>query len=208
MMASPPAEDPDAAGSAKRSAEDEPGIAPPPPKVRTVTAAANALSRNETVQQGRVNIRDEQLAALGMAPAQRDFTKQDMKAWAKDERSMYSSQCQLHGPAHASAFMRRYFKENEGKPLPPAPPPRSAYAIFRAERFAEIGCNANGSKRVGGSKKNFSKQVGAEWKQLSEEQQQPYEDTWTTKAEEHGAATAVYEAALEAWAQQKERAAQ
>ena len=210
-MMSPPAEDPNVCvDSHKRKAAEEPAAeTAPPPKVRTVTSASTALSRNETTQEGRATIRDEQLATLfGIRAATRDFSTADKKAWTKQERTTYNFQCQMHGPSHASAFMRRYFKENEGKPLPPLPPPRSAYAVFRAERFAEIGCSAGGFKGTGSAKKNYSKQVGGEWRQLSEEQQQPYEDVWASKTEEHNAATEAYEAALEEWEQQKERATQ
>ena len=143
------------------------------PKVRTVTSASAALSRNETTRDGPVGIREEQLAALGLEAGPRNFTTADKKAWTAEERTTYNCQCQMHGPAYASAFMRRYFKENEGKPLPPAPPPRSAFFIFKAQRFAEIGCSAGGFKGTGKAKKNYGKQVGAEWKELSEEQQQP-----------------------------------
>ena len=51
--------------------------------------------------------------------------------------------------------------------------------------------------------KNYSKQVGNEWTELSEEQQQPYEAMFAAKVEEHEKATEAYEAALEQWEQQK-----
>ena len=87
--------------------------------------------------------------------------------------------------------------------MPPTAPPRSAYAIFRLERFAEIGCSAGGFMGTGKTKKNHSKQVGNEWTELSEEQQQPYEAMFAAKVEEHEKATEAYEAALEQWEQQK-----
>ena len=173
------------------------------PKVRTVTSASAALSRNENTRDGKMSYREEQLALLGMAAPPRNFTNADKKEWTKEERSSYNFQCQMHGPTYASAFMRNYFKENEGKPLPPTAPPRSAYAIFRLERFAEIGCSAGGFMGTGKKKKNYSKQVGNEWTELSEEQQQPYEAMFAAKVEEHEKATEAYEAALEQWEQQK-----
>lgn len=177
------------------------------PQVRTVTSATAALSRNENTRDGKMGYREEQLALLGMAAPPRNFTNADKAAWTKEERSSYNFQCQMHGPAYASAFMRNYFKENEGKPLPPNAPPRSAFAIFRLERFAEIGCSAGGFKGTGKKKKNYSKQVGNEWTELSEEQQQPYEATFAAKMAEHEKATEAYEAALEQWEQQKQQAA-
>jgi hypothetical protein len=173
------------------------------PQVRMVTSATAALSRNENTREGKMSYREEQLALLGMAAPPRNFTNADKKAWTKEERSTYNFQCQMHGPTYASGFMRNYFKENEGKPLPPTAPPRSAYAIFRLERFAEIGCSAGGFMGTGKKKKNYSKQVGNEWTELSEEQQQPYEVTFAAKVEEHEKATEAYEAALEQWEQQK-----
>ena len=47
---------------------------------------------------------------------------------------MHNFQSQMHGPAYASAFMRDYFLKNQGKPLPPAKPPRCGFAIFKSER--------------------------------------------------------------------------
>ena len=125
-----------------------------------------------------------------------NFTAQDRAAWSKKERQMHNFQKQMHGPADASAFMRSYFLKNQGKPLPPAKPPRSGYSIFRSERFAAIGCNANGSKGEGSSKKNWSKQVGAEWSALEEEAQAPFVAEHLRLDEEHAAAHAVFEVEL------------
>lgn len=177
-------------GSLKRSTS-EAGIAPPnrQQKVRTVTSIATALFRNETTQDGRLGLREQQLAALGLEAAPRNFSAMDRQAWTKEERTSFKIQCQMHGATHASAFMRLYFRQNEGKPLPPEPAPRSAWDVFRTKRSTE----QNGS----------AKQASAEWRQLSEERRRSFEAMWAVKKEEHDLATEAYEAALEEWERQK-----
>ena len=50
-------------------------------------------------------------------------------------------------------------------------------------------------------------QVGAEWRELSEERVRQYEAALAAKKRQHEAATEAFEAALEQWERQKELAA-
>ena len=119
---------------------------------------------------------------------------------------MFSSQSQMHGPEHASAFMRNYFKEMEGKPLPPANPPRSTFAIYRAEQFKILGCNANGVKGTGKQKKNYAKQVSGAWSSLEADLKAPYDEKLASLNEVFEVESEAYEEALAIWKAAKDEA--
>eukprot|EP01052_Picozoa_sp_SAG31_P016398 SAG31_NODE_1085_length_10006_cov_34.511154_6_plen_454_part_00 len=194
-------------GGAAAAAAAAPAVAAAT-KVARVTGLQSALGRNSmpsTMRDGsqkKLTMRDTELQRFGVAGPPRNFTGQDRAGWSKAERTMFNFQNQMHGLAYASAFMRDYFVKNQGKPLPPEKPPRSGYAIFRSERFAAIGCSAAGFKGEGSKKKNFSKQVGAEWSALAEEAQAPYVAEHSRLAEEHAAAQAAFEVELAQWQDQ------
>jgi hypothetical protein len=174
------------------------------PKVARVTDLHSALGRN-AIAQAPSGIRQEQMAIWGLESQPRNFTSADKKLWTKQERSMFSGQAQMHGLTHASAFMRDYFKRNEGKPLAPqCPPKQGAFALYRKEQFQLLGCSAGGFKGTGRAKKSYGKQVGASWRALSAQEQRPYQQQFAALEEEFERKSEVYEAELEAWEAQRE----
>jgi hypothetical protein len=143
-------------------------------KVARVTDLNSALRQNAAASRERKGLRDEQMAIWGVDAQPRDFTTADRKLWTAQERSMFSSQAQMHGVSHASAFMRDYFKNNEGKPLPPPRPPKlGAFALYKAEQVELLGCSAAGYQGTGRNRTNYNKQIGASWAALSEQAKAP-----------------------------------
>lgn len=84
------------------------------PKIARVTDLYTALGRN-TLSVAPSGIRDEQMAIWGLDAKPRDFSTAERKLWTKQERSMFAGQSSMHGQAHASAFMRDYFRNNGGQ---------------------------------------------------------------------------------------------
>lgn len=70
------------------------------PAVRQVTSLSAATASNEAPSGAKLSYREEQLLMMGIKGPPRNFTNADKKDWSKKERSMFSSQCSMHGPAH------------------------------------------------------------------------------------------------------------
>ena len=122
------------AASQKRSSSgDTSGSDGPPEKLARVTDLYSALGRNATAIEV-TGLRGQQMALWGMGVTPQNFTTAERKLWSKEEKAMFGTQAQLHGFGHASSFMRDYFKNNEGKPLPPPKPPKSAFFVFKSEQ--------------------------------------------------------------------------
>jgi len=124
------------------------------------------------------------------------YTNEDMKKapWTDIARKLYREKKTLHDSKQASKWMRWWFEEHEDLPAPPKAGPRSAYFIYTQQKCTELNI-FNNKKEI--------KKLGAAWKAMSEEDQEPWAKLLEEKRKEHEKDEAQYEDDLAAWRKKK-----
>ena len=162
-----------------------------------------ALPVSERSEWGKLTLREQELMKMGIQPPPRNYTAEDKKGWTNEEKAMYKGQHQLYGKDQASAFLRAYFKENEGKPRPPRKdllqPHASGYAIFVSEETAK---RVEADETTG---KKMTKLIKASWAATDAAAQEQFVSRFMTQKENFDAKWDAYEDALEAWEIEQEK---
>mmetsp|Transcript_5927 Transcript_5927/g.14249 ORF Transcript_5927/g.14249 Transcript_5927/m.14249 type:complete len:304 (-) Transcript_5927:268-1179(-) len=128
-------------------------------------------------------IRKQLWERAGLKGAIRKFTPAERQTWTPLAQEKFREHKRMRDEGYANGQMLLWLAAHADMPEPPKKAPRSAYVMFSAERCEAEGCSMSNSKEL--------KKIGAEWKALGEEAQQP----WVAK---HGAAKDGYEAECEA----------
>jgi len=153
------------------------------------SAAATAKAPNPDA------IRKQLWERAGLKGAIRKFTPAERQTWTPLAQEKFREHKRMRDEGYANGQMLLWLAAHAGMPDPPKKAPRSAYVLFSAERCEEAGCSMSNSKEL--------KKIGAEWKALGEEAQQPWVTKFEAAKDGHEAACEAHEAALETWRQSR-----
>lgn len=169
----------------------------PVEEIEAVTPADEQTESSATEKPPR-SIYEQELVKLGLF--RRNFTKEDMKKppWTDYTRTMFGAKNKLHDITFASGFMRWWFVQHKGMPEPVPSVSRSAWKLYYLKRQKDLGFAQGGKKD---QKKR--KMVGQEWKDMTEEEQQPYFEQLEQVQEKYSIDVEKYESDLLAWREKK-----
>jgi len=136
-------------------------------------------------------IRKQLWERAGLKGAIRKFTPAERQTWTPLAQEKFREHKRMRDEGYANGQMLLWLAAHAAMPEPPKKAPRSAYAMYSAERCEEEGCSMSNSKEL--------KKIGAAWKALGEEAQQPWVTKHEAAKEGHEAACEAHEAALEKW---------
>jgi len=174
----------------------------PAEEIEAVTPADEQTELSVTEKPPR-SVYEQELLNLGLHSifsSRRNFTKEDMKKppWTDYTRSMFAAKNKLHDISFASGFMRWWFGQHKGMPEPVPSVSRSAWKLYYLKRQKDLGFAQGGKKD-----QKTRKMVGQEWKDMTEEEQQPYFEQLEQVQEKYSSDLEKYESDLLAWREKK-----
>jgi len=169
----------------------------PVEEIEAVTPADEQTESCATEKPPR-SIYEQELVKLGLF--RRNFTKEDMKKppWTDYTRTMFGAKNKLHDITFASGFMRWWFVQHKGMPEPVPTVPTKAWKLYYLKRQKDLGFHISRKKD---QKKR--KMVGQEWKDMTEEEQQPYFEQLEQVQEKYSIDVEKYESDLLTWREKK-----
>ena len=179
--------------------EEKRGIKRPAPteEIEAITPA-NKKTELCLSEKPPLSIYEQELAQLNLYRG--NFTRENMKKppWTDYTRTLFAAKSKLHDQTFASGFMRWWFMQHKGMPEPVQPVPRKAWKLYFLKRQKDLGFAIAGKRD---QKKR--KMVSQEWKEMTEEEQEPYFTQVDQIQEQYSTDLEKYETDLLAWREMK-----